>query len=314
MIKRKLVILLLFPFIFFGQECAPCETIANPDMEITSIKTSWPKIKNKSIVKINSLTNILYENEDEYWEQWERPSWWMKEGRDPWTKDPIWGDGYVEPDLNFNSCVNDNLRWKCGYSYVIRFPENFKKNKKYPLVVFLHGGINSDPRRLNSRILTVNSFFIPENDQYIIVSPIKLGIDWSAKKIQDVVADIESHIKIDKKRIYLTGLSMGGRGTFIVASKLPEVFAAIMPLSPHHGPYSYLRLSEKVSHLPTFLHHSTNDSTSRFSMAKSMFDKLSKSNENLIFDIGSSGHSGWNKIYSDKENINWLLSWKKNKI
>ena len=34
----------------------------------------------------------------------------------------------------------------------------------------------------------------------------------------------------------------------------------------------------------------------------------------LIFDIGSSGHSGWNKIYSDKENINWLLSWKKNKI
>ena len=167
---------------------------------------------------------------------------------------------------------------------------------------------------MNSRILTVNSFFIPENDQYIIVSPIKLGIDWSAKKIQDVVADIESHIKIDKKRIYLTGLSMGGRGTFIVASKLPEVFAAIMPLSPHHGPYSYLSLSEKVSHLPTFLHHSTNDSTSRFSMAKSMFDKLSKSNENLIFDIGSSGHSGWNKIYSDKENINWLLSWKKNKI
>ena len=45
-----------------------------------------------------------------------------------------------------------------------------------------------------------------------------------------------------------------------------------------------------------------------------MFDKLSNSNNNLIFDIGSSGHSGWNKIYSDKENINWLLSWKKNKI
>ena len=59
-------------------------------MEITSIKTSWPTIKNKSIVKINSLTNILYKNEDEYWELWERPSWWMKEGRDPWTKEPIW--------------------------------------------------------------------------------------------------------------------------------------------------------------------------------------------------------------------------------
>ena len=309
---RKLIFLLLFiPLVSFGQDCPPCELIANPDMEITSIKSSWPKIKNKSIVKINSLTNILYENQDDYWEQWKRPSWWMKEGRDPWTEDPIWGDGYIEPNLNFNSCVNDNLRWKCGYSYVLRFPENFKKNKKYPLVVFLHGGINSDPRRLNGRVLTVNNFFIPENDQYIIASPIKLGIDWSPKKIQDVIADIESQLKIDKKRIYLTGLSMGGRGTFIVAAELPDLFAAIMPLSPHHTPYSYLNLASKVSHLPIFLHHSTNDKTSKFSVAEKMSEELKKLNANMIFDVGEFGHSGWNRIYKNPDNINWLLSWKK---
>ena len=311
---KKLILLLLFiPLMFFGQDCPPCEVIANPEMEITSIKSSWPKIKNKSIVKINSLTNILYENQDDYWEQWKRPSWWMREGRDPWTEDPIWGDGYIEPNLNFNSCVNDNLRWKCGYSYVLRFPENFKKNKKYPLVVFLHGGINSNPRKLNSRILTVNSFFIPENDQYIIASPIKLGIDWSPKKIQDVIADIESQLKIDKKRIYLTGLSMGGRGTFIVAAELPDLFAAIMPLSPHHTPYSYLNLASKVSHLPIFLHHSRNDKTSKFSVAEKMSDELKKLNANMLFDIGNFGHYGWNKIYKNPENINWLISWKKSK-
>ena len=309
---RKLIFLLLFiPLVSFGQDCPPCELIANPDMEITSTKSSWPKIKNKSIIKINSLTNILYENQDDYWEQWKRPSWWMKEGRDPWTEDPIWGDGYIEPNLNFNSCVNDNLRWKCGYSYVLRFPENFKKNKKYPLVIFLHGGINSDPRRLNGRVLTVNNFFIPENDQYIIASPIKLGIDWSPKKIQDVIADIESQLKIDKKRIYLTGLSMGGRGTFIVAAELPDLFAAIMPLSPHHTPYSYIKLADKVSHLPIFLHHSTNDKTSKFSVAEKMSEELKKLNANMIFDIGEFGHSGWNKIYKNPDNINWLLSWKK---
>ena len=309
--KKLPLILLFIPIIFFGQDCPPCEVIANPEMEITSIKSSWPKIKNKSIVKINSLTNILYENQDDYWEQWKRPSWWMREGRDPWTEDPIWGDGYIEPNLNFNSCVNDNLRWKCGYSYVLRFPENFKKNKKYPLVVFLHGGINSNPRKLNSRILTVNSFFIPENDQYIIASPIKLGIDWSPKKIQDVIADIESQLKIDKKRIYLTGLSMGGRGTFIVAAELPDLFAAIMPLSPHHTPYSYLNLASKVSHLPIFLHHSTIDKTSKFSVAEKMSVELKKLNANMLFDIGNFGHYGWNKIYKNPENINWLISWKK---
>ncbi|MDG2368324.1 MAG: alpha/beta hydrolase-fold protein, partial [Flavobacteriaceae bacterium] len=303
---RKLIFLLLFiSYLSFGQDCPPCEVIANPEMGITSVESSWPKIKNKSIVKINSLTNILYENQDYYWEQWKRPSWWMKEGRDPWTEDPIWGDGYIEPNLNFNSCVNDNLRWKCGYSYVLRFPKNFKKNKKYPLVVFLHGGINSDPRRLNGRVLTVNNFFIPENDQYIIASPIKLGIDWSPKKIQDVIADIESQLKIDKKRIYLTGLSMGGRGTFIIAAELPDLFAAIMPLSPHHTPYSYLNLASEVSHLPIFLHHSTNDKTSKFSVAEKMSEKLKKLNANVVFDVGEFGHSGWNKIYKNPENINW---------
>ena len=75
-----------------------------------------------------------------------------------------------------------------------------------------------------------------ENDEYIIAAPTKLGIDWSPKKIQDLVEDIRVNIKINDNRIYLTGLSMGGRGTFIVASKLPNLFAAIMPLSPHHRP------------------------------------------------------------------------------
>ena len=127
----------------------------------------------------------------------------------------------------------------------------------------------------------------------------------------DFLEDIKSNLKIDLDRIYLTGLSMGGRGTFIVASQLPNIFAAIMPLSPHHTPYSYLPLVEKVSHLPTFLHHSTNDSTSKFSVAQNMFNKLKKINKNIVFDIGNSGHSGWNKIYRNPKNIEWLLSWKK---
>ena len=143
------------------------------------------------------------------------------------------------------------------------------------------------------------------------MAPIKLGVDWNAKKIQDLIEDIKVNLKIDNNRIYLTGLSMGGRGTFIVASKLPKTFAAIMPLSPHHQPYSYLPLSEKVSHLPIFLHHSKNDKTSKFSMAESMYNKLSINNDNIRFDIGNSGHSGWSKIYENEKNITWFLSWKK---
>ena len=69
---------------------------------------------------------------------------------------------------------------------------------------------------------------------------------------------------------------MGGRGTFIVAAALPDYFAAIMPLQPHHEPYSYLTLAEDVAHLPVGRCHGTIDSTYYYYMAALMADYVSK--------------------------------------
>ena len=310
----RIIITLIFPLVVFAQiECAPCSINANSDLEITKIKSDWPEINQGELIKVNSLTNVLYENDDKYWEIWDRKPWWTNQKSDPWIDGTDWTDNYIEPNHNFEDCVNDSLRWLCGYSYVLRIPKNFKKNKKYPLVIFLHGGISSNARSLTRRAKSIENFYMPENDEYIIAAPIKLGVDWSPKRIQDVVNDVQSNMKINNKRIYLTGLSMGGRGTFIVAAQLPNLFAAIMPFSPHHQPYSYVDLSEKIKHIPTYLHHSKNDKTSKFSVAELAYNELSKINNNVEFNIGNSGHSGWGKLYADKEIINWLLSWKKNK-
>ena len=310
----RIIITLIFPLVVFAQiECAPCSINAKSDLEITKIKSDWPEINQGELIKVNSLTNVLYENDDKYWEIWDRKPWWTNQKSDPWIEGTDWTDNYIEPNHNFEDCVNDSLRWLCGYSYVLRIPKNFKKNKKYPLVIFLHGGISSNARSLTRRAKSIENFYMPENDEYIIAAPIKLGVDWSPKRIQDVVNDVQSNMKINNKRIYLTGLSMGGRGTFIVAAQLPNLFAAIMPFSPHHQPYSYVDLSEKIKHIPTYLHHSKNDKTSKFSMAELAYNELSKINNNVEFNIGNSGHSGWGKLYADKEIINWLLSWKKNK-
>ena len=117
-------------------------------------------------------------------------------------------------------------------------------------------------------------------------------------------------MNVDEKRIYLTGLSMGGRGTFIVAADLPDTFAAIMPLSPHHGPYSYVSLAKKVKHIPIWMSHGTNDNISSYNMAKEMSDSLKFYGANIKFESPKSGHWGWEKIYAKDSNINWLLSWK----
>ena len=261
----------------------------------------------------DTLTNVLYENDDQYWVSSNNNSWWTKKNSDPWTNGTSWGDNYLEPDHNFKKCVNDNLRWKCGYSYVVKIPNNFKKGKEYPLVISLHGGIRGNPRQLDRRANYGDNFFIPEDDEYIIVSPIKLGVDWSSRKISDLILDVSSNLKIDENRIYLTGTSMGGRGTFIVASELPDTFAAIMPFSPHHTPFSYKEKSMKVSHLPTYLHHSKNDRVSSFTIAEDTYNSIKDVNDNIIFNIGNTGHSGWSKLYGDESIIRWLLSWEKNK-
>ena len=315
-IKHFFLSIITLVNVYSQVECPPCDVAANPGLEVTKYKAKWPDLKKGEIIRINSLTNIYYDDEDIYWPLWKMfgyniEDWWTKENSDPWALTTNWIDNYKAPKHNFKDCVNDELRWKCGYSYSLRLPKNFTKDKDYPLVVFLHGSVDESAKSLTSRAWTLNNFYMSENDEYIIVSPTKIGIDWSAKKIQDLIEDIKENINIDTGRIYLTGLSMGGRGTFIVASKLPNTFAAIMPLSPHHEPYSYLKLAEKVSDIPTFMHHSTNDNTSSFSLAKKMYNALSKSNKNIIFDKKYWGHSGWHRIYNDKEKIEWLLSWKK---
>ena len=241
------------------KECPPCSIIINSKSDYKNkIDYKWPKIESNSTIKINSLTKVLYseDNDYQYWEWSNREPWWSNYRSDPWTEKANWIRNYDKPIHNFESCVNDDLRYKCGYSYVLNIPKNYEKNKKYPLLISLHGAIKNNSYTLQSRSNYGKNFFVPEDDEYIIATPIKLGIDWSPNKINDVINDISSNIKIDEKRIYLTGRSMGGRGTFIVASGLPDKFAAIMPFSPHHTPYSYKELAPKVSHLPIYLHHS----------------------------------------------------------
>ena len=312
---KKLILLLLFiPLVCLGQDCPPCEIIANEGMKITESDWDWPKLNNGEIYRLNSLTNIKYTGDEKYWGWWnKRKSWWLKDKSDPWSLTTDWVNNYEEPNHSFKECVDDKLRWMCGYSFNIKLPENFKINKRYPLLIFLHGGVIESSSSLTRKIRNLSNFYMSPKDEYVIAAPIKLGIDWSPKRIQDMIENIKSNIKIDEDRIYLTGLSMGGRGTFIVAAELPNLFAAIMPLSPHHTPYSYLSLANEFSNLPIFLHHSINDKTSKFSTAEKMSVELKKINDNVIFDVGEFGHSGWNKIYKNPKNINWLLSWKKNR-
>tara|TARA_A100001011_G_scaffold232792_1_gene240788 strand:+ start:29 stop:994 length:966 start_codon:yes stop_codon:yes gene_type:complete len=316
--KLFLFFTLAYTSFFVAQETQiikyPCSLIAD-NYKINKGLSKWPKFKKGQTLKINSFINYQYPTEDsklnsEWFEQ--RRPWWTKIENDPWSEYPFFGEKFIPPKLDFKKNVDDNLRWKCGYSYMIDIPVNFKNNKTYPLVIFLHGGIDTDQKKFLWYERQRKSFYMSEDDPYIIAAPIKLGWDWDPKKVIDIIEDIKKNLKIDPNRIYLTGLSMGGRGTFIVASQYPKVFASILALSPHHTPYSYIELIDKVKDIPILISHGDSDRVSSFFIAEKMYKGLKDVSAQVTFKprLGI-GHWGWESFYSNSENINWLLSWRK---
>ncbi len=207
---------------------------------------------------------------------------------------------------------NRTTSWMCGYNFSVHIPETFNASDyAYPLIVFLHGGLTTHEQHL--RYLG-KAFYVPEDDPYILAMPKKQEWDWNPNKLKDVIKLVASKIKIDPQRIYLTGLSMGGRGTFIVAASFPNLFAALMPLSPHHAPYSYVPLAPQIAHLPIWISHGDADRVSNFDSAKKMFQSLKNAGGPVRFSAISGGtHCCWEKIYGNKTTMEWLLSQQNNR-
>src|SRR5882757_11217162 len=142
--------------------------------------------------------------------------------------------------------------------YRILFPENYDKTKKYPLVLFLHGA--GERGRDNEKQLTHGAklFLSPENRKNfpcIVVfpqcpsesfwssvktdrskAPMVFDFDDARPSNTPLVSSVEVVQKmikeegVDKKRVYITGLSMGGMGTFEAVYKYPKLFAAALPI------------------------------------------------------------------------------------
>jgi len=145
--------------------------------------------------------------------------------------------------------------------YQIFVPSGYDKSKQYPLVIALHG-MGGDE----------NSYFTAysqgafkteaEKRGYIVAcpkgrKPASMYVGDAEKDVMDVLAEVRRAYNIDSDRIYLTGHSMGGFGTWSVAVDHPEVFAALAPVSGGANPASM----SKIAHIPQLIVHGDNDPT-----------------------------------------------------
>jgi len=197
-------------------------------------------------------------------------------------------------------------------NYLLHLPEDYDKNneRKWPLLLFLHGaGERGDDIQ---KVKTHGIPKIAENDlslPFIAVSP-QCPEDsfWSSEQeaLLALLDEITANFNVDVKRIYLTGLSMGGYGTWHLASSHPEKFAAIAPICGGGNPNRV----QALVHTPVWAFHGAKDNVVRLEESERMVNALKERGGNAKLTVyPEADHDSWTETYDNPELYSWLLSY-----
>ena len=194
--------------------------------------------------------------------------------------------------------------------YFIYLPEGYgKEQKKWPLMVFLHGagerGSNLDKVKFHGPPKLAGQ---GKEFPFIIVSPQCPEDKWWPNMIEHIMALIDETVEnysIDQDRVYLTGLSMGGYGTWTIASSYPHRFAAIAPVCGGGQPY----LARNLKNIPVWAFHGAMDSVVPLQQSQMMVDAVNREGGNAKLTVyPEAEHDSWTATYNNDELYEWLLS------
>ena len=144
---------------------------------------------------------------------------------------------------------------------------------------------------------------------FIIVSPQCPPNEWwSPEVLGALLDDVVEKYAIDKDRIYLTGLSMGGFGTWTLALQAPDRFAAIAPICGGGNPHRV----DQLKHLPVWVFHGAKDQAVKIEKSQEMVDALTGIGGRVKFTIyPDADHDSWSQTYDDPKFYEWLLQQKR---
>jgi predicted peptidase len=198
-------------------------------------------------------------------------------------------------------------------NYLIYLPDGYNQTSKpWPLVLFLHG---AGERGNDLEIVKRNGLpkLIDEGTEFpfILVSPqCPERTSWDNKLLINLLDEIESKYNVDKRREYLTGLSMGGHATWSLAIQNPERFAAIIPVCGR----GYSQDVYVLKDVPVWAFHGAKDDIVSIEDGKKMVDALEKAGGTVKFtSYPEANHDAWTETYDNPEIYDWLLSHSLNK-
>jgi len=199
-----------------------------------------------------------------------------------------------------------NRTIKVTMKYLIYLPKDYDQKESWPVMLFLHGagerGDNLDIVRKHGPPKLIDG---GKQFPFIVVSPqCPKGQNWEPFKLSLLIDEIVENHKVDQDRIYVTGLSMGGFGTWALAAHSPNRFAAIVPICGGGDP----QWAKRFAHIPAWVFHGAKDPTVPFERSKQMVEALKKNGGDPKFTIyPEAGHDSWTETYSNPKLYEWLL-------
>lgn len=192
-------------------------------------------------------------------------------------------------------------------NYLLALPEDYEQQERWPLVLFLHGagerGENLDLVQKHGPPMLVKD---GKTFPFILVSPqCPAGRWWEPVSLLALIDDIVKNYHVDEDRVYVTGLSMGGFGTWALAAHAPERLAAIAPICGGGEPY----WADRLKSVPTWIFHGALDQAVPLIRSEVMADAVKKKGGAVKLTIYPEvGHNSWTEAYNNPELYEWLLS------
>jgi len=193
--------------------------------------------------------------------------------------------------------------------YLLFLPQDYGKEqgKKWPLMIFLHGAgeRGSDVNKVKThgppKVVEQKKDF-----PFILVSPqCPEGQGWEPEEVIALLDEIQGKYKVDPDRVYLTGLSMGGFGTWETATQHPERFAAIAPICGGGRPF----MARRLKSLPTWVFHGEKDNVVPIKRSEEMVEAVKAAGGDVQFTrYLEAGHDSWTESYNNPKLYEWFLS------
>jgi predicted peptidase len=212
--------------------------------------------------------------------------------------------------------------------YRLMLPKDYDKTKSYPVIFWLHGSGdrgNDNITQLRTAVFLLDTPDFRNRFPCFIVAPqcpLKQGwadMNWlatSGKRTPEpsvpmqlalkCLDEVEASYNIDRSRVYITGLSMGGYGTWDCLTRYPNRFAAAVPVC---GGGDESTVTPEVAKVPVWAFHSADDPTVPVVRSRNMIEALKKAGGHPHYtEFQGLGHASWNKAYSTPELFPWLFA------